>query len=116
MIEVEGGVIKGVKGIDNDLAFGKDVDLEGAMRFTKGSFARGMQTAGVLADELKEIDRAFAQKIIDLDGQHQVVRDTLNGLLTNEEIDATLRRITHLANFLRPMMNVQDGVIKSKWE
>lgn len=116
VIEMEGGVIKGVKGIDNDLAFGKDVDLEGAMKFKAGSFARGMGTAGKLVDELTEIDKGFAQKIIDLDGQPEVVRDTLKGLLTKEEIDATLKRITHLANFLRPMMNVTDGVIKSEWK
>lgn len=116
VIEVENGVIKGVKGIDNDLAFGKDVDLEKAMTYNKGSFARGSQTAGVLVDELTEIDRTFAQKIIDLDGQPDLVKATLKDLLTNEEIEATLERITHLANFLRPMMNVTDGVIKSKWE
>lgn len=116
VIEMEGGVIKGVKGIDNDLAFGKDVDLAGAMNFKAGSFARGSQTAGVLVDELKEIDRGFAQKIIELDGKPALVRDTLKDLLTSTEIDKTLERLTHLADFLRPMMNVQDGVIKSKWE
>jgi len=116
IIEMKDGEIVGVKGIDNDLAFGKDVDLESAMGFKAGSMARGMQTAGKLVDELEAIDRTFAQKIIDLAGQPQIIRNALNGLLTNEEINKTLQRITHLADFLRPMMNVQDGVIKSKWE
>lgn len=117
MVVIENGVIKGIKGIDNDLAFGADSDLNTAMDFIKNPVMRRQMTHGKLADELKEIDRGFAQRIVELSRKPEVLRNALQPLLTPREIDETVSRLTRLADFLRPMLaDPNNPVMKTKWE
>jgi hypothetical protein len=110
----EGGVIKGVKGIDNDLSFGKKYKVKEFDQMS-GMNKEFSPVLGKLPSELKEIDQRFAQRIIDLSEEPERVREALNGLLDDEEIDATVERIEHLAEFLQPLMRQQDGVMRTKW-
>ena len=117
MVVIENGVIKGAKAIDNDLAFGKDVPMQDMLKMTGASAKfRRFGTAGLLMDELNEIDRPFAQRIVQVADQPQLVRDALKGLITAEEMDATLKRLDTLADFLRPMLTNNDPILKTKWE
>jgi hypothetical protein len=117
MVVIEEGVIKGVKAIDNDLAFGKDVDIDALMQMQGGLKQwRRMGFIGPLADELKEIDKNFAQKIIDLSKTPDVLRNALQGLLTPEEIEKTVDRLNSLALFLQPLLTQNSPIVKTKWE
>jgi hypothetical protein len=112
MVVIEEGVIKGVKAIDNDLAFGKDVDIDELMQL-QGNLKqwRRMGFIGPLADELKEIDKNFAQKIIDLSKTPDVLRNALQGLLTPEEIEKPGTLPAAAADAEQPHCEDQVGVI-----
>ncbi len=114
MVILENGVIKGAKAIDNDLAFGKDYDYDQNEMMSRFNKAFG-PVLGKMPSELNEIDHTFAQKIIQLNQTPQLVRDALAGLVTNEEIEATLVRLGKLADFLGPLMNQQDGPVVTDW-
>lgn len=115
IIEIEDGVIKGVQGIDNDLAFGKDLDFN-TMEAMKGFNKNFGVMLGKEASTLTEIDRPFAERIVALALNHQLVSDALNGLVSGQEIQATLDRLDALSNFLQPLLNNNDGRLKTVWE
>jgi len=118
IVVMEGRVIKGIKGIDNDLAFGKDYDFdrfnaENAERKENNEFSF---VAGKMPSELNEIDLDFARKIIDLaQNKQEAVRSALTDFITDKEITATLVRLGKLANFLQQLINTNDGVLKAEW-
>ncbi len=114
IVVMENGVIKGVKGIDNDLSFGKKYNVKEFDKMS-GFNKEFAPVIGKLPSELKEIDQRFAQKIIDLSEEPKRVREALDGLLSDDEIDATIERIEHLAEFLQPLMGKQDGVMRTRW-
>ncbi len=117
MIVIEKGVIKGVKGIDNDLAFADQINLNETLDTRKNRPERDRYTSGKLVDELREIDRGFAQRIVQLAQKPDALRNVLQPLLTPLEIEETVKRLDRLAEFLRPMLaNPKDGVMKTKWE
>lgn len=118
LVVKENGVIKGVKGIDNDLAFGDGYDFdkfnaENAGRKENDQFS---YVAGNMPSELNEIDREFSLKIIALAQNNQdAVRGVLTGLIKDSEIQATLARLVKLANFLQQLINTNNGAIKAVW-
>jgi hypothetical protein len=130
IFEVEGDTIKGVKGIDLDLAFGKDFTgatvedfnqrLEKVMKF-KGSsgseyqyYSQAKQDIeraiyGKLPVELEEIDQKFAMHIIDTaEKGTQKVKDALAGLLAEVEINSTIDRLKSLAKVLKPLIGKEN--------
>lgn len=132
IVQMEGGVIKGVKGIDNDLAFGfkynkAKLELyfkEGKQPVMKnGKPAKDkhgkqvFEVAGYIPSELDEIDHDFAKKIIETaENQQQLVREALKGLLSEGEIKATIGRLTALAEWLKPLMDKKDGPVVTEWK
>lgn len=123
MVVMDGGKVTGVVGIDNDLSFGdKHDDLDWAKHYgfgdiTKvGGYVRGMLSNGKLAHELTEIDAVFAQRIITLSQNTGLVQTALAAFLKPGEITACIGRIRALAQFLTPLMQQPNGVVKTKWE
>ena len=57
IIEMEGGVIKGVKGIDNDLAFGKLYSGEKVEEFNQDIEQREVHIHGKMPVELEALPR-----------------------------------------------------------
>lgn len=115
IINIEDGVIKGVQGIDNDLAFGKDLTfaiMEQMKNFNKDV---GVM-AGVEASKLTEIDKPFAERIVALSKTPKLLQDALAGLLSGQEIQSTVDRLVALAGFLEPLLNNNDGRFKTEWE
>jgi hypothetical protein len=110
ILEVVEGKIVGVKGIDNDLAFGKD--------YKDTTYGVGYITpiAGKRVQSLEGIDKAFAQRIIDLNANSGRVSAALVNLLTPEEVNSTLSRLDSLAKFLQPLLANDDPKIKTTWE
>lgn len=116
IVEMENGVIKGIKGIDNDLAFGKDYKGTDFGSYEGHIIPKQFgPLLGKMAQELTEIDQPFAQKIIQLAAQPELIRAALAGLVTDEEINSTLLRIDSLADFLRPLIGKTDGPMKTEW-
>jgi hypothetical protein len=111
MVEMEGGVIKGVKGVDLDLAFGEEYTGE-MVKSTRDK----LDVAGKTASELKEIDQKFALSIIKAAGNKQDVQDALTGLLSEGEIQVTIDRLTKLAEFLKPLIGKDKGPIVTEWK
>lgn len=111
MVEMEGGVIKGVKGVDLDLAFGEGYTGE-MIGSTKGE----LDVAGKTASELKEIDQKLAMSIINAAANKKDVQDALTGFLNEEEIQATIDRLTKLAEFLTPLIGKDSGPIITEWK
>jgi hypothetical protein len=110
MAEVKDDKVVGIKAFDNDLAFGgkmtpeKQTELgEAAMKKQFGQFTEQYVrslTNNPILNEIKDIDKPFAEKIIALNNNPGLVRNALQGLLTSDEVDMTIRRLQHLANFL----------------
>lgn len=111
ILEVVNGKIVGVKGIDNDLAFGKDYD-----DITYGTNPMIPAVAGEVVQALKGIDKAFAQRIIDLNANTGRLVTALTGLLDPAEITSTLSRLDSLAKFLQPLIANNDPRIKTEWK
>jgi hypothetical protein len=107
-----------VKGIDNDLAFGKKYDEAKLRQYLKDkSSKKKKEVAGEVPSELSEIDHDFAKKIIEVaENQQQQVREALKGLLSEDEIKATIGRLTALAEWLKPLMDKKDGPVVTKWK
>jgi hypothetical protein len=119
IIEAANGKIVGVKAIDNDLAFGpkyKDYQYSAAGVDPQSVAWHSEVSAGKRVDELTEIDRDFAQRIIDLAGKEAPLRQALAAYLTSAEIDSTVSRLRSLAAFLRPMLEQNSPKIKSTWK
>lgn len=112
MIVVENGVIKGVRGIDNDLSFGEGYNYDTFERNKNYLFGN---IAGKMPSQLNEIDRTFAERIIQVANQPALITDALTGLLTDAEINATIVRLNKLADFLRPLLQENDGRIVTEW-
>jgi hypothetical protein len=116
MVVMDNGVIKGVKGIDNDLAFGKGYD----QKMLEDMQTRGYKTiTGKLPQDLSEIDHTFAQAIIDAakdEKKKQQIEEALTSLLSEDEIKATIHRLGALANFLKPLMKRKDGPVVTLWK
>jgi len=123
LVVKEDGVIKGVKGIDNDLSFGEGYDTH---TYTEHE---GMAQSGIvmfrgvlgkMVNDLNEIDEPFAQSIIRLAEQVQGNSKWLvlafGDLLTMGEITAIGQRLQALANFLRPLMGKPNGKMKTVWK
>ena len=114
------GVITGVKGIDNDLAFGKEyrdykvVGRGGDLSAMDARVCRDY-VAGLSAGELEGIDREMAEKIVRLAGEPTPLAAAIAIFLTQEEVDATLDRLKSLGEFLRPLLASNDARIKSSW-
>ncbi len=115
MLETANGVIKGVRGIDNDLAFGKDFGVEQIDFGVQFPGARVFTTAGKLHSELEEIDRPFAQRIVQLSQNAETLRAALEGLISEGEIATTLARLDKLAGFLAPLLESSDKRLVTKW-
>jgi len=123
VIELQGGVVKGVKGIDLDLAFGEGYTGKTVEDFNK-DIAAGVQgavgrrkkaIAGEMPVELKEIDHKLAQKITSLAGpEKNQVREALMGYISDTEIEATMSRLKSLAEFLKPIIDKKNGEVISK--
>ncbi|WP_434686373.1 eCIS core domain-containing protein [Pseudanabaena minima] len=104
----------GVKGIDNDIAFGKNYkDIDYAQDY--GQFAHQL-VAGKFAQELEEIDSEFAQKIVDLSSNPNVLRDALQDLLSDEEINSTISRLNSLAKYLQKLISEKSNRLKGNDE
>ena len=80
-----------LKGIDLDLAFGKNTQA------ASGKFKAG--TLGAGNKQIKKFDKQFAEMLIALDPS--VIRTAMHGLLSDEEIAATVNRFTQLRDYLR---------------
>lgn len=114
IVEIKGGKIVGIKGIDNDLSFGKDykdINYDTNKKFIPMMW----MTAGKTVHELDEIDQTMAQKIVDLAQQEGRVRAALSGLLSKDEIDSTISRLKSLAKHLQPLIGQPDGPVKVNW-
>ena len=126
MIEVDdAGKITGIKGIDNDLAFGDDYvdhtyakaeERERGIDYSQHLGIVGGRVAGTVIQDLNEIDQKLAERIIAVSQRPELVQNALEGLLTDAEIQATLSRLSSLADFLRPLLTNNDERIVSKWE
>jgi hypothetical protein len=77
----EKGGVKGVKGIDLDMAFGEDMDDIEVDMGNLGHNFRGLPPI---------IDEEFALKVIKVKADD--IRNALKGLLSDKEIDATVKR------------------------
>ncbi len=123
MLEIEGGVVKGVKGIDLDLAFGTEYTGQTVeywnKRFSEGKPSevkkyRQEALAGKMPAELKleDMDQAFVKRIIKTaDEGIQDVRDALTGFISDAEISTTISRLKTLADFLRPLVDKMEGPV-----
>ncbi len=118
IIEQEGGVIKGVWGIDNDLSFGEGYDSAyyDTAETNKNFIAMMRSVNGQLLSQLNEIDKAFAQRIVNLAATPNVLTTALQGLISANEAQAMLQRLTKLANFLQPLLNNNDPKLKTQWQ
>jgi hypothetical protein len=119
IIEVASGKIAGVKAIDNDLAFGArytDIRYTAAGVDPQTAGWHAEVSAGKRADQLTEIDRDFAQRIIALAQQDGPLRQALAAYLHPAEIDATISRLRSLADFLRPLLEQSSPKIVSVWK
>ncbi|MEI6043012.1 MAG: hypothetical protein WCS37_01355, partial [Chloroflexota bacterium] len=88
IVKDDAGKIVDLKAFDNDVAFGKnytDINL--------GDFS-------IFAPQ--EVNMAFEKELVDavLGLESQAVVDTLQGLLSQEEIDATLERLKKLQSYM----------------
>ena len=97
------GEFTGVKGIDNDLAFGE-----------KYSLGVGGQKSKIAGKTLAEIpiERALAQRIIALAKSSElpdILTKTLGGLLTEGEIKATVTRLLQLKDRLENILKKATG-------
>lgn len=118
-----GGNFTGLKGIDNDMAFGKDhtnIDTKYGKGYNVigGNRVNAASTTGKMGgsahiDSVKNIPLAFAQQVINLD-----VSDTgplvtmLTGLLDQAEVTATVTRINQLKVYLQNLINTgSDRVV-----
>ena len=122
----------GVKGIDNDLAFGstyKDLTMglgelsapqKGRLGmgddFKPGMMGRFFAFNGVMHDELTEIDKGMAQRIVDLAGKEQDFRLAISSWIKPAEVDAAVGRLKSLAHFLSPLLEKNDPVIVTEWK
>jgi hypothetical protein len=114
IIELKDGKPVGVKGIDNDLAFGSKYEsIEHGFRYRKGAFS---WVAGKYVQDLADIDRPYAERIVKLAEAPDTISNVLTGLLVKPEIDATLNRLKSLAGFLRPLLEKTDGPVKTEWK
>lgn len=116
VLELDGGRVKGVYGIGkNDKSFGT-----GGFNETQGKQNTGAynpkNTGGGGLNELTEIDKNFAQRIIQLAQQPNVIRDALRDLLNAQQVQAVVERIIGLSEFLQPMINNNDPRIITQWQ
>jgi len=133
IFEVEGGVVKGVKGIDLDLAFGEEFTgatverynqrLTEVMKFKNAEGSEYLNykyavmdiergTYGKMPVQLEEIDQEFAKRIIDMaENGAQNIIDALAGLLPEAEINSTIDRLKSLAKVLKPLIGKEDGPV-----
>jgi hypothetical protein len=86
----EGGNFVALKGIDLDLAFGKKT------KATSNKFKAGYLGDG--GKQIKKFDAGFVDVLIGLNPQ--VIRDAIAGLMSDEEINATVERFTDLRDYL----------------
>ena len=115
IVQMKDGKVVGVRGIDNDLSFGPKLPEIQMPGVGKGAMMRRFMRAGLFADELTEIDHDFAQRIIGLSEEPDLLRNALRPLLRDNEIEAAVGRLLTLADFLRPLMNKDDGPVKTSW-
>lgn len=127
LIEMDGGQVKGVKGIDLDLAFGPGYTgkfLEewneriNSAQGTKLATEKALLVKKIAGDvpwDLSGIDQEFARRIIQLSksGQH-LVRDALTGYISDQEIESTLSRLKTLAKFMKPIVEALSGLVISE--
>jgi len=140
IFEVEGGVIKGVKGIDLDLAFGEEFTgaeveklnqkladvLKGKEKSASNAEYQNYRNAkadienaiyGKLPVELEEIDQEFAKHIVEMaESGEQLIQNALAGLLPEAEINATIDRLKSLAKILKQMIGKDTGPVIAKSE
>jgi hypothetical protein len=122
VIEMQGGVVKGVKGIDLDLAFGEGYTGATVEKWNKQiqeglPGKRSDEIGGQMPAELdvNEIDHKLARKIGQLAGpEKNKVREALMGYMSETEIEATMSRLKSLAEFLKPIIDKEDGQVISK--
>lgn len=115
IVEMKNGKIVGVKGIDNDLAFGKDYKDIDYDKGNKKMHPFAWNTLGKTVHDLDEIDQTMAQRIVDLASQEGRVRDALKGLLSKDEVDSTISRLKSLAKHLQPLIGKPEGPVKVNW-
>jgi hypothetical protein len=100
-----------VRGIDNDLAFGKNFDM--TKQYRTESEAPLTRSGGTWTVDFK-VDQQFAQKIIDTSKTPEVITEALAGLLDSKEIDATIVRLKKLAFILG--IWIRDKKTVAKWD
>jgi hypothetical protein len=130
LLEIKDKAVKGVKGIDLDMAFGEkytgaDVEdynksIAKAQEKLKGNVYAQRQGSdeigqiresvrGRLPVELEEIDQEFAKTIINTaEKGTQKIKDALAGLLPKAEIEATFDRLRSLAKILVPLIGKEE--------
>jgi hypothetical protein len=113
--------VVGVKGIDNDLAFGKEYgnyipegSTKSILQHQKESPNMKFFVAGKTPYALDRIDRNFANNILNLDTQD--VEIALTGFITQEEIDATIERLVELQEFLQRLVDSNDAKLVDQWQ
>ena len=107
MYQIHNGVITGIQGIDNDLAFGEsDLLTAGTTANAKSSFNEG--EAG-LTLSIPYMDKTMARNIIELAKRPEVVRFVMSDVLRPVEIDALIDRLTTAANVLQAAMQEESG-------
>ncbi|WP_298347627.1 DUF4157 domain-containing protein [Ferrimicrobium sp.] len=103
--DANSGSVTGVTGIDLDMAFGKDMHDPTA---GTGVTSAAMNYRGVP----KLFDEQMANKILMItDAQ---VRDAIDGLLSKEEVDATVSRFKHVKESIEQAK--RDGTLVSQWD
>lgn len=95
LVEAKSGQVR-VTGIDNDYAFGSG-DGSGEIKRSKYSYSATLQAAAHHGGMPALLDAKIAKKIETLD--ETVARDKLQGLLSKDEVDATVARIAKLKEY-----------------
>jgi len=106
MYQLRDGVITGIQGIDNDLAFGESGLLDSVISHAKAAFA---QTDTGIEMAIPYMDKEMAQNIIELAKHPVTVRYVMTDLLRPVEIDALIDRLTTAANALQAAMQADHG-------
>ncbi len=97
------GQVRGVTGIDLDMAFGSKLEGINKSDASGSPFFRGMPSI---------VDAEFGQRILQI--QAQEIRAALRGLLSQAEIDATVTRFTRVKEKVQELAN--NGQLTAHWD
>ncbi len=106
---VENGEIKSIKGIDNDMAFGK-LNPDTICAHNHGSYNR---IRPITKDTLRALPVAFTNRILSLNRDY--LEQVLGDILNREEFDSLEKRLNHVKNEIAKMASSsEDAVLDEK--